>query len=108
LYPFSIPFLIHITPPDICLVKKEAYLSAKVKTLVLMDRYRLSQRGAANVEAVWPRISQAASERENVLEHPYLDLPTSENWLLRQELIELYQNAVVDSLRGQACSSALL
>lgn len=66
-----------------------------------IDGYGLSKRGGANVEAVWPRISKAVAERENTKTEPQnapIDLGTSENWLIRDELIELFKEAVNDGL----------
>ncbi|TVY27400.1 putative aminotransferase [Lachnellula hyalina] len=69
-----------------------------------MEAYGLSRRGAANVEAIWPRISTAATERERATEDSYIDVSTSENWLIREELIELYKKAVDDNLSGRHLS----
>ncbi|KAF2973011.1 hypothetical protein GQX73_g494 [Xylaria multiplex] len=62
-----------------------------------MEGFGLSTRGAANVAAIWPRISKAVEEREQ-LENPVIDMGTSENMLLRDELIGVYKNAVQDGL----------
>lgn len=56
----------------------------------------LSQRGSGNVEKIWPRISSAAAERENKSD-PVIDLGTSENWLIRKELLEIYKSAVAEN-----------
>ncbi|ETS77609.1 hypothetical protein PFICI_09671 [Pestalotiopsis fici W106-1] len=68
-----------------------------------MQGYGLSARGAANVDAVWPRISKAATEREHA-EQPCIDLATSENWLIRKELIDFYKKAVQDGLSDRHLS----
>ncbi|KAH8197397.1 hypothetical protein TruAng_008420 [Truncatella angustata] len=68
-----------------------------------MERYGLSQRGAANVEAIWPRIENAVAERER-LEDQCIDMATSENWLLRDELIQLYKDAIRENFFGKHLS----
>ncbi|KAI3326361.1 1-aminocyclopropane-1-carboxylate synthase 7 [Xylariaceae sp. AK1471] len=65
--------------------------------LSAMEGFGLSSRGAANVAAIWPRISQAVEEREQ-RERPIIDMGTSENFLLRDELVEIYKKAVQDEL----------
>ncbi|KAI0531623.1 PLP-dependent transferase [Xylaria digitata] len=62
-----------------------------------MEGFGLSTRGAANVAAIWPRISKAVEEREQ-LENPVIDMGTSENMLLHDELIGVYKKAVQDGL----------
>jgi len=72
-----------------------------------MEDARLSKRGFGNVEAIWPRISKAAAERDEIKTGtPVIDLSTSENWLIRKEIIELYKKAVQDSF-GQDVSPTL-
>lgn len=63
-----------------------------------MDDSGLSKRGAANVEAIWPRIANANSERKHQQHRSCIDMATSENWLLRHELLDLYKKAVQDGL----------
>ncbi|GAW14670.1 hypothetical protein ANO14919_040730 [Xylariales sp. No.14919] len=62
-----------------------------------MDGFGLSTRGAANVAAIWPRISKAVEEREKCA-NPVIDMATSENMLLREELVEVYKKAVQEKL----------
>ncbi|KAI1457520.1 PLP-dependent transferase [Annulohypoxylon moriforme] len=62
-----------------------------------MEGYGLSLRGAANVEAIWPKISKAVAEREKK-ENPCIDMGTSENWVIRDEVIKVYQKALQDNL----------
>lgn len=57
----------------------------------------LSFRGAANVDAVLPRISAAVAERAKK-DNPNIDLGTSENWLIRDELINLCREAIQERL----------
>lgn len=66
----------------------------------------LSKRGAGNVDAILPRISAAVAERtkNNLRSNPNIDLGTSENWLIRPELIELTKAAINDSLVEQHLS----
>lgn len=61
----------------------------------------LSVRGAANVDAILPRISAAVEERAKK-ENTNIDLGTSENWLIRDELIALSKDAVRDGLISKA------
>lgn len=61
----------------------------------------LSVRGAANVDAILPRISAAVEERAKK-ENTNIDLGTSENWLIREELITLSKDAVRDGLLPKA------
>ncbi len=62
-----------------------------------MVEFELSSRGAANVAAIWPRISNAVQERENI-QSSVIDMTTSENFLLRVELIEFYKAAMNQGL----------
>lgn len=66
-----------------------------------MEHFGLSSRGAANVEAIWPRISKAVADREQKEEVPRIDMGTSENWLIRRELIAHYKEAVQAGLSDQ-------
>lgn len=63
-----------------------------------MEDYGLSARGTANVAAIFPKISNAVAERE---ENPCIDMGTSENWLLRNELVQFYKRAVEDSFSAR-------
>ncbi|KAI1647341.1 putative ACC synthase [Daldinia loculata] len=66
-----------------------------------MEDYGLSARGTANVAAIFPKISNAVAERE---ENPCIDMGTSENWLLRNELVQFYKRAVEDSFSARHLS----
>lgn len=68
-----------------------------------MDGYGLSPRGAANVAAIWPKISNAATEREKK-NNPVIDLGTSENCLMRAEIAEVYKNAIQSNLSDRVRS----
>ncbi|KAI1934458.1 hypothetical protein LOZ66_005926 [Ophidiomyces ophidiicola] len=57
----------------------------------------LSQRSSGVVQTIMPKISAAVAERTR-LENPNIDLSTAENWLLREELIEICKNGVVEGL----------
>ncbi|KAI1824917.1 PLP-dependent transferase [Xylaria intraflava] len=64
-----------------------------------LDGYGLSTRGAGNVAAIWPRIANAVKEREKqYTAGTSIDMSTSENWLLRDELIQHYKKAIQDDL----------
>lgn len=55
------------------------------------------------MEAIWPRIASAVADREQQTEDSSIDMGTSENWLLRHELIDLYKRAVQDDLASKVC-----
>jgi hypothetical protein len=57
----------------------------------------LSKRGSANVDAIMPRIGAAVAERV-MQNNQNIDLGTSENWLIRDELITIYKDAVEKKL----------
>lgn len=64
-----------------------------------LDGYGLSTRGAENVAAIWPRIVNAVKEREKqYTAGSNIDMSTSENWLLRDELMQHYKQAIQDNL----------
>jgi aspartate/methionine/tyrosine aminotransferase len=66
-----------------------------------MEGSGLSKRGAANVSIIWPKIANAVAEREEkgqMKENSVIDLSTSENWLIRNELIDLYKKAIQENL----------
>ncbi|EFE29743.1 aminotransferase GliI [Trichophyton benhamiae CBS 112371] len=58
----------------------------------------LSKRGAANVDKIMPGISAALLERTKPTA-PRIDLSTAENWLLRDEIIELTKDGIRDGLK---------
>lgn len=70
-----------------------------------MEGYGLSSRGAANVESIWPRISKAVVDREK--ESPCIDMGTSENWMIREEVVKIYQKALQDNLAHRVWFGAL-
>ncbi|KAI3335719.1 hypothetical protein F4824DRAFT_500587 [Ustulina deusta] len=70
-----------------------------------MFEFELSSRGAANVAAIWLRLSNAVQERENV-QSSVIDMTTSENFLLRDELIEFYKVAMNQGLSSAHMSYA--
>lgn len=57
----------------------------------------LSLRGAGNVDAVLPRISAAVDERATKA-NTNIDLSTSENWLIRDELIAICKESINNGL----------
>jgi len=57
----------------------------------------LSTRGLGNVNAVLPKISAAVEERAKK-GNKNIDMGTSENWLIRQELIALCKDAIQEGL----------
>ena len=57
----------------------------------------LSKRGAGNVDGILPRIRGAVEERAKK-SNPNIDLGTSENWLIRAELIQLAKDSVNERL----------
>ncbi|KAI1422005.1 1-aminocyclopropane-1-carboxylate synthase 7 [Xylaria sp. FL1777] len=56
----------------------------------------LSSRGAKNVDSVLPRISAAVDERAK--KNNNIDMSTSENWLIRDELTKICQDAINEDL----------
>ncbi|KAI0517010.1 1-aminocyclopropane-1-carboxylate synthase 7 [Xylaria bambusicola] len=69
----------------------------------------LSKRGVDNVAEIWPGIKKAANTREkdrvNSQEQSLsIDMATSENWVLRQELVQLYKDAIQNGLTSQHLS----
>ncbi|KAF3896639.1 hypothetical protein GTR04_1230 [Trichophyton interdigitale] len=58
----------------------------------------LSKRGAANVDKIMPGISAALLERTKPTA-PRIDLSTAENWLLRDEIIEVTKDGIRDGLK---------
>ncbi|CAI6334305.1 unnamed protein product [Periconia digitata] len=69
-----------------------------------MEGSGLSTRGAANVSIIWPKIANAVAEREEKgrsKENTVIDLSTSENWLIRDELIEFYKTAIQSDLAAR-------
>ncbi|KAI0468886.1 PLP-dependent transferase [Xylaria cf. heliscus] len=70
-----------------------------------LDGYGLSTRGAENVAAIWPLIVNAVKEREKqYTAHSSIDMSTSENWLLRHELMQHYKQAIQNNLCGRHLS----
>ncbi|PGH15386.1 hypothetical protein AJ80_05570 [Polytolypa hystricis UAMH7299] len=53
----------------------------------------LSKRSSEVVESIMPKISAAVAERTK-RDNPNIDLSTAENWLLRQELMELFKDGL--------------
>ena len=63
----------------------------------------LSPRGAGNVDAILEKINAAVKERANKT-NSNIDLGTSENWLIRDELIEIYKLAIQNNLASKVRS----
>lgn len=63
----------------------------------------LSQRSKAVVNDIMPKISAAVADRTRV-DNPNIDLSTAENWLLRDELIEICKEAVSKDMTTKVCS----
>lgn len=57
----------------------------------------LSSRGAGNVQTTLEKINAAVEERAKK-DNDNIDLSTSENWLIRDELIEIYKDTVKNRL----------
>ncbi|KAL9084060.1 MAG: hypothetical protein Q9165_008261 [Trypethelium subeluteriae] len=57
----------------------------------------LSMRGWSNVGAIMPKIRGAVAERSR-LDNPNIDLATAENWLIRDEIINIYKDAIAKDL----------
>jgi phage-related tail fiber protein len=67
----------------------------------------LSQRGQANVDAIMPKIKGAVEERK-VKHNKNIDLSTSENWLIRPELIEICKEAIAEDLVASVGLSSII
>ena len=63
----------------------------------------LSKRAWANVEDIMPKIAAAVQERVKV-DNPSIDLSTAENWLIRDEVVAMCKEAVVERLSAQDLS----
>jgi hypothetical protein len=57
----------------------------------------LSIRGVGNVDAILDKISGAIEERAKK-DNNNIDLGTSENWLMREEVIQICKNAIQSNL----------
>lgn len=57
----------------------------------------LSSRGAGNVQTTLEKINAAVEERAKK-DNDNIDLSTSENWLIREELMEICKKAVNEKL----------
>jgi hypothetical protein len=64
----------------------------------------LSVRGAANIDSILPKITAQLAERMQT-DNPKIDMSTSENWLMREELVKLYKDAIVQKLKPSVRSS---
>jgi hypothetical protein len=67
----------------------------------------LSKRGAANVDTILPRISAAVAERSDSTV-VRIDMSTAENWLLRDEIIELTKEGILSSLSPHVSPSIFI
>lgn len=72
-----------------------------------MTRNGMSQRGHANVESIMPKISKQVEERKKKAADSKLDLSTSENFLIRPELMRIYKNAIGDGLESSVRRTAM-
>lgn len=59
----------------------------------------LSERGFSNIADIMPRINAAVQERANE-KSPCIDLATSENWLIREELVRLCKDSILQNLKA--------
>jgi aspartate/methionine/tyrosine aminotransferase len=59
---------------------------------------RMSQRGNSNVKTIMPKIGAAVSERSQGTK---IDLASAENWLLRDELLDICKDAITSDLSAQ-------
>ncbi|KIX09590.1 uncharacterized protein Z518_00670 [Rhinocladiella mackenziei CBS 650.93] len=63
----------------------------------------LSKRGWSNVDSIMPRIRAQVAERQ-AKQTTNIDLSTAENWLIRDELVELCKDAIVTNLEARHMS----
>ena len=67
---------------------------------------QLSKRGDANVSNIMPRIPRTILEAGWVAnERPIIDLSIAENWLIRNEILEIQKNVVGDYLKSEVKAS---
>lgn len=57
----------------------------------------LSARGRSNVELIMPMISKLIAEKQRSQDIT-IDLSTAENWLIRNELIDIFKAAIAENL----------
>lgn len=67
----------------------------------------LSSRGAGNVQTTLEKINAAVEERAKK-DNDKIDLGTSENWLIRDELIGICKDAVKNKLVAKVSSGQVL
>lgn len=66
----------------------------------------MSRRGFENIEAIMPKIQGAVEERKKKV-NSNIDLATSENWLMRPELVELCKEAISAKLEPHVSQTSL-
>lgn len=77
------------------------YTKNEIKmTTTTTKTHNLSQRGWSNVEAIMPKIKGAVEQRK-IANNTNIDLSTAENWLIRPELIEICNEAIVQNLEAK-------
>ena len=69
---------------------------------------KLSKRGDANVSNIMPRIPTTILEAGWVLnEDSIIDLSIAENWLIRDEILEIQKTVVANYLNREVDASVL-
>ena len=66
------------------------------------EKAGISQRGWSNVAMIMPKIRGAVAERANKTSSN-IDLSTAENWLIREEVLEICRTAIQDNLKPKVC-----
>lgn len=67
---------------------------------------KLSQRGSANVSNIMPRIPKAILESGWIPnEGSIIDMSMAENWLIRDEVLEIQKNVANDNLNHEVNST---
>jgi hypothetical protein len=58
----------------------------------------LSVRGRSNVDDFMPKIAAAVAQKTKKHKIPIIDLSTAENWLMRDELVALFKEILLERL----------
>lgn len=84
--------------PDPLLANRAQFVLSPTRPTKHPERGGLSKRGWSNVESILPKTSAPVQQRI-IVESDNVNLATEENWMLRQELIEMCHSFVEKRLR---------
>ena len=72
-----------------------------------MMQGQLSQRGIANVTTIMPRIPKTILDAGNIPdEDSIIDLSVAENWMIRDQVLEIERAVVKDHLNAEVSISS--